>query len=105
MNYTDNIERLKILLTGASTDVSISSENEAEYKSLKIPFITELQRVLIHGILHLCGYKDKSTKEEKQMREKENYYLKLSLLSYSLWYLLVVDILYNFLHKIPSVQH
>jgi probable rRNA maturation factor len=44
-------------------------------KSLKIPFITELQRVLIHGILHLCGYKDKSTKEEKQMREKENYYL------------------------------
>jgi rRNA maturation RNase YbeY len=44
-------------------------------KSLKIPFITELQRVLIHGILHLCGYEDKSTKEEKQMREKENYYL------------------------------
>lgn len=35
MNYTDNIERLKILLTGASTDVSISIENEAEYKSLK----------------------------------------------------------------------
>jgi rRNA maturation RNase YbeY len=44
-------------------------------KTLNIPFITELQRVLIHGILHLCGYKDKSTKEEKQMREKENYYL------------------------------
>jgi probable rRNA maturation factor len=44
-------------------------------KTLKIPFITELQRVLIHGVLHLCGYKDKSTKEEKQMREKENYYL------------------------------
>jgi probable rRNA maturation factor len=44
-------------------------------KTLNIPFITELQRVLIHGVLHLCGYKDKSTKEEKQMREKENYYL------------------------------
>lgn len=44
-------------------------------KTLEIPFITELQRVLIHGVLHLCGYKDKSTKEEKQMREKENYYL------------------------------
>lgn len=44
-------------------------------KTLKIPFITELQRVLIHGVLHLCGYKDKSTIEEKQMREKENYYL------------------------------
>lgn len=44
-------------------------------KTLNIPFITELQRVLIHGVLHLCGYKDKSTKEEEQMREKENYYL------------------------------
>jgi rRNA maturation RNase YbeY len=44
-------------------------------KTLNIPFITELRRVLIHGVLHLCDYKDKSTKEEKQMREKENYYL------------------------------
>jgi probable rRNA maturation factor len=44
-------------------------------KILNIPFITELQRVIIHGVLHLCGYKDKNTEEEKQMREKENYYL------------------------------
>ncbi len=35
MSYTENIERLKILLTGASTDVTITSENEAEYKRLK----------------------------------------------------------------------
>lgn len=35
MNYTENIERLKILLTGASTDVTITTENEAEYKRLK----------------------------------------------------------------------
>ncbi len=44
-------------------------------KTLDIPFITELHRVLIHGVLHLCGYKDKSKKEEVLMREKENYYL------------------------------
>jgi rRNA maturation RNase YbeY len=44
-------------------------------KTLDIPFITELHRVLIHGVLHLCGYKDKSKKEELLMREKENYYL------------------------------
>ncbi len=31
----------------------------------------ELYRVIIHGILHLCGFKDKSPKEEKLMREKE----------------------------------
>ncbi len=43
--------------------------------TLHIPFINELHRVLIHGVLHLCGYKDKSKKEELLMREKENYYL------------------------------
>jgi rRNA maturation RNase YbeY len=32
----------------------------------------ELHRVIIHGILHLCGFKDKSPEEEKTMREKEN---------------------------------
>ena len=35
----------------------------------------ELSRVMIHGILHLCGYKDKSEKEKTNMQEKENYYL------------------------------
>ncbi len=35
----------------------------------------ELRRVLAHGILHLCGYKDKTEEEEQQMREKEDHYL------------------------------
>ncbi|GEN75599.1 rRNA maturation RNase YbeY [Chryseobacterium hagamense] len=35
----------------------------------------ELRRVLAHGILHLCGYKDKTEEEEKQMRAKEDCYL------------------------------
>jgi rRNA maturation RNase YbeY len=44
-------------------------------KTLNTLFTTELHRVLIHGVLHLCGYKDKSKKEELLIREKENYYL------------------------------
>lgn len=36
----------------------------------------ELRRVIAHGLLHLCGYKDKSPEEEKIMRAKENYYLE-----------------------------
>lgn len=36
----------------------------------------ELKRVIIHGVLHLCGYKDKTKKESLIIREKENYYLK-----------------------------
>jgi len=37
----------------------------------------EFRRVLAHGLLHLCGYKDKSTEEEALMRSKEDYYLTL----------------------------
>ena len=35
----------------------------------------EFYRVIIHGILHLCGYKDKSSTEKENMTEKENSYL------------------------------
>lgn len=35
----------------------------------------ELHRVIFHGALHLCGYRDKTTKEATQMRVKENEYL------------------------------
>jgi rRNA maturation RNase YbeY len=45
-------------------------------KTYCIGFDNELKRVVYHGILHLCGYKDKTEKDEKEMREKENYYLK-----------------------------
>jgi rRNA maturation RNase YbeY len=37
----------------------------------------ELHRVIFHGALHLCGYKDKSQEEEKTMRKKEDKYLEL----------------------------
>jgi rRNA maturation RNase YbeY len=35
----------------------------------------ELQLLVIHGVMHLCGYADKSPRERKIMREKENYYM------------------------------
>ena len=36
----------------------------------------EMLRVLIHGVLHLCGYKDKTPSAEKRMHARENFYLK-----------------------------
>jgi rRNA maturation RNase YbeY len=39
-------------------------------------FETELKRVILHGILHLIGYKDSTQKEKDIMREKEAYYLQ-----------------------------
>lgn len=40
-------------------------------------FRNELARVVFHGALHLCGYKDKSKKEQVEIRSKEDYYLKM----------------------------
>ncbi|TDU43527.1 rRNA maturation RNase YbeY [Gelidibacter sediminis] len=47
-------------------------ENASEYG---VSFNNELSRVMIHGILHYCGYKDKSETDVSMMRSKENYYI------------------------------
>ena len=39
------------------------------------PFDVELRRIMVHGILHLCGYKDKSDDEKILMTKKEDFYL------------------------------
>jgi rRNA maturation RNase YbeY len=40
-------------------------------------FGAELHRVMVHGVLHLCGYSDETDDEEMNMRQKENEYLAL----------------------------
>lgn len=58
-------------------DIFISIERVKENaEDFKSSFQEELHRVIIHGVLHYCGYKDKSDKDALVMREKENYYLK-----------------------------
>ena len=44
-------------------------------ETLSKDFDSEFFRVLAHGILHLCGYKDKTDEEISEMRNKEDYYL------------------------------
>ncbi len=46
-------------------------------KLLQQQFIDELHRVMVHGLLHLCGYKDKTPSQQKIMRNKEDEYLSL----------------------------
>ncbi|MFI3294678.1 MAG: rRNA maturation RNase YbeY [Rikenellaceae bacterium] len=38
-------------------------------------FHVELRRVMVHGVLHLCGYKDSTDSEQAEMTSKEDYYL------------------------------
>lgn len=59
-----------------SGDILISLDRVKENaKIFEETFLTELNRVMVHGLLHLLGYKDKTKKNAKQMREKENFYL------------------------------
>ena len=56
--------------------ISVDSvrENAVQYGT---EFEDELNRVMVHGILHLIGYDDHTKADQKTMREKENYYLSL----------------------------
>ncbi len=57
-------------------DVFISVERvQDNAKDFNVAFNKELQRVLVHGVLHYCGYKDKTDDDAKQMRKMENHYL------------------------------
>jgi len=59
-------------------DIFISIERVADNaKDFNIDFAEELNRVIIHGVLHLCGYKDKSVSDELAMRQKEDEKLKM----------------------------
>jgi rRNA maturation RNase YbeY len=59
-------------------EIYISVERVAENaKDFSIDFYTELHRVMIHGILHFCGFKDKTQSEEQKMRKREDEALKL----------------------------
>jgi len=61
-----------------SSDIFISIDRVTENaKKFDVSFEDELHRVMIHGILHLCGYKDKTKADAELMRKKENGALKV----------------------------
>ncbi|GAB5565122.1 MAG: rRNA maturation RNase YbeY [Winogradskyella sp.] len=57
-------------------DIYISVDRVKDNASdFNTDFANELARVMIHGILHYCGYKDKTEEDAELMRSKEDYYL------------------------------
>lgn len=72
-DISDNIE----------ADIFVSIDRVKENaQNLNIQFELELSRVMVHGLLHLLGYHDKSVQEISQMREKEEAYLSLQKSSF-----------------------
>lgn len=61
-----------------SGDIFISIDRVKDNSNeLNIPFLEELNRVIIHGVLHYIGFKDKTDDDAAEMRKQENYCLSL----------------------------
>jgi rRNA maturation RNase YbeY len=59
------------------SDIFISTDRVKDNaRNLSITQNLELHRVIFHGLLHLCGYKDKTRADQKRMRSREDFYLK-----------------------------
>ena len=75
--YTDIITFDYVKGKTISADIFVSLPRISENaRNLSKDFDSELHRVLAHGILHLCGYKDKTQTEVREMRDKEDFYLQ-----------------------------
>lgn len=77
-DYETDIITFRYQDENVDSDIIISVDtvkrNAVKYKT---DFKHEMYRVIIHGVLHLCGYDDKDTAGKIKMRKKENKYLKL----------------------------
>ena len=62
-----------------SGEIYVSIERvKSNAKKFNVSFDNELFRVIIHGVLHLCGFNDKTVKEKEEMRKQENFFLELN---------------------------
>lgn len=69
-NFSENSKRIK-----GESYISIDRVRDNAQR-LKISYRKEILRVIFHGVLHLCGYDDKTTKDSLIIREKEDFYLR-----------------------------
>lgn len=75
--YTDIVTFDYVENSVISGDLFISVDRVKDNATqVGVSFENELSRVIIHGVLHLAGYKDKTDAEKKAMREKEDFYLE-----------------------------
>ena len=76
-DFTDVITfELSEDLSTTSGEIYISVDRVKENATiLNLSFTSEIHRVIFHGVLHLCGYNDKSALDISQIRKKEDYYL------------------------------
>jgi rRNA maturation RNase YbeY len=70
-DYSD-LEGHRVVSGDVFVDPATVDDNASQ---LEVNPLLEMRRVLVHGLLHLCGYGDKTPDEERVMRTKEDFYL------------------------------
>ena len=76
--YTDIITFDQVRGKTISGEIFVSLQRIKDNASLiSKNYEEEKKRVIAHGVLHLCGYKDKTEEQQKIMRAKEDFYLSL----------------------------
>jgi len=78
-NYFTDIITFNLAEEGkpVSGEIYISVDRVVDNaRELRLPFKEEMLRVIFHGVLHLCGYKDKSKAQIREMRAREDHYLR-----------------------------
>ncbi len=71
-DYSDR-KQTKVIAGDIFIDVETVADNARQYSTNRLE---EMRRVVVHGVLHLCGQKDKSPRTNAQMHRKEDKYLK-----------------------------
>ncbi len=71
-DYSDR-KHARIVSGDIFIDVETVADNAAQYGATRLE---EMRRVVVHGVLHLCGQNDKTPRANRQMHRKEDKYLK-----------------------------
>ena len=81
--YLKNDDYTDIIAFDNSTGNTISGEMyisidtvQSNAKNYQVDFRNELLRVMVHGVLHLCGYKDSTASEQQEIHAAEDKYLE-----------------------------
>ena len=72
-DYSD-LKHSRLVSGDIFIDVETVADNARQYGATRL---TEMRRVVVHGVLHLCGQKDKTARANRQMHAKEDKYLQL----------------------------
>jgi rRNA maturation RNase YbeY len=76
-DYATDVITFTLEAKGSEAELYINLDlAKTQAESYKVSYTAEVRRLIVHGMLHLCGYKDQTSDQKSAMRRRENTYLK-----------------------------